>query len=215
MRNGVRLIALLFLLVNMPAWAPLRGEPLDPTRLPPEWAARLDNLRAQAPLRADFHETRDLKMRKEPVQTNGTFRLRTDGVISLTYPDTKRPTTVVIDPSGVSLRIDQGKWRTMPDRAKTRPLLQTMAALMTLDLVALGHTHSIDGEQTDEGWVLTLDRKPDQGPEVPGHLVIAGTPEQVRRIELNLEPGQSITIDIKQVEPKATLTSDESSRFFR
>lgn len=215
MRKGIRRIALLFILVNMPAWAPLRGETLDPSRLPPEWAARLDSLRAQAPLRADFHETRGLTVRKEPVQTEGTFRLRADGVISLHYPDTKRPTTVVIDSSGISLRIDQGKWRTMPDRAKTRPLLQTMAALMALDLVALGHTHTIDGEQSDEGWILTLDRKPDQGPEVPGRLVITGTPEEVQRIELNLEPGQSITIDIKQVESKVTLIPDESSRFFR
>lgn len=210
-----RLISLLFALVSLSSWMPLRGDTLDPARLPEEWVTLLDNLRTQAPLRADFHETRTLKMRKEPVLTAGTLRLSSDGAISLHYPDTKKPTTLVIDTSGISLRIDQGRWRTMPDRARNHAMLQTMAALMTLDLNLLDRSHAIDGQRTDQEWKLTFDLKPGQPSGGLGRLVIEGTPEQVRRIELNLEPGQNIAIDIVRVEPNITLSSDESSRFFR
>lgn len=215
MTTGSRLVSLLFILTSLSSWIPLRADVLYPVRLPPEWSALLDNLRAQAPLRADFRETRILKMRKEPVQIGGTLRLRSDGVVSLHYPDTKRTTTVLAGPSGIKLRINQGRWRTIPDRAKTRALLQTMAALMALDLQRLGQTHTIDGEQADGKWILTLDPRPDQEPGVPGRLVLEGTPQQVSRIGLNLEPGQSIEIEIDTVEPNITLTPDENSRFFR
>lgn len=205
----------LLILASLSSWIPLRAEVLYPVRLPPEWSALLDNLRAQAPLRADFRETRVTKMRKKPVQVEGTLRLRSDGVVSLHYPDTNRTTTVLADPSGIRLRINQGRWRTIPDRAKTRALLQAMAALMTLDLHRLGQTHTIDGEQSDGEWRLILDPRPNQKPGVPGRLVLEGTPQQVSRIELNLEPGQSIEIEIAPVEPHITLTPDECSRFFR
>jgi len=202
-------------LVGLAPVPQLDGEPLEPTQLPEEWIALLDHLRSNTPLRAEFSEERTLSVRKKPILAEGTLRLISNGAISLHYPDATDPTTLTIDTDGIALREGQGKWRSIPQRAKARAFLRTIAALLALDLTALDEDYMIDGRKTPERWCLMMDPRPDRKSSKLGRLVVEGTPDQVSRIELNLESNQKIEITILQVEPRVTWTPDEFARFFR
>ncbi|RKX33946.1 MAG: hypothetical protein DRP71_08695 [Verrucomicrobia bacterium] len=188
---------------------------LDSSDLPGEWKTLVENLRERIPLRAIFLETRKLPFRKDPIVLTGILRLDAERGLSLCHPDAEGSPITVIDSNGMAMRSNQSDWQALPDRRSIRSVHTAIAALLVLDLRLLSEDFELIGELDRDNWQIQLSPKPGADTGRLRGLSIAGTPERVNRLGIDLGGNRSIVIKISSEESVPGFGPEEYARFFR
>ncbi|MET0263830.1 MAG: outer membrane lipoprotein carrier protein LolA [Rariglobus sp.] len=186
--------------------------PLDPAALPPSWETRVKALLAPATLSADFVETREVALKNRPVSVKGVVRISRQHGLSLQY-DQRRAPIVIVDERGMLARHPDGKEQTPPPEAEAG--VRLLHALLSFDLVALGRSYEIAGEERPDGaWLLQFKRR-DGAEAYYRDLVLAGEKENLSRIEFRRDARQNTIIRIGETRLNPGFTPEELALYFR
>lgn len=207
-------------LVGRPARAADRGAALIRPELrlnlkspAPAWQELFRELRGRQTVEAPFEEHRWFPFRRAPVVLSGVVRIDAGRGLSLDYQKPEHR-VVIIDDRGLLVR-EKGRDTSPPADPHVRVIDSALLHVLRFDLAALARDFELYGRRDPPEWTLALVPRAPEMRRTLGSIIVGGTHDEVRRIQLRRSAHERVDILVGPPRPEAPFSAADLRRYFR